>query len=778
MFTNGYAISNMMDNVLNLGDINMSDTTFPDHNNVNGIDISTADYVRNSAVFDNNNKSLELSPSSFGDHNIDADQYVKSMGYAFANNSYNSSAHEYSKDDYSNYNHIEMMENIHSALHNFEYDTVVKENSSEKYDDSNIVQSSDMHNNHPLPLHTTAEYMRSGNSGIISVKENRDKNAVKSYKICQHENCNTQASFKNPEDKKVRFCAKHKLPGMNDCRSKRCEFDSCHVIASFNIVGEKKRRFCKAHAEPGMEYVGSKRGRMMVVDNDDGDRCNDVNLLVNQQIYEAVNAATRDLNEALQKSIPVAMPSDLTPAPLEHSSHPTGLTNTEVNAIRMQDIPLHSNDFSVSGAENNDMQFMSAHPYLSSSTQSQQPNHLPHQLLQPHQNFADAFNSSAINPTAFINDHSNNSSSLNGISLHHVTSFKKVNKRKICEEENCTTQASFKYAEDPKFRYCAKHKQPGMSDFHSRKCESPGCETIASFNVIGEKRRRFCKTHAQPGMQHIGSKKKRSGNSDNEGRLVEDPFNASNNSTQLINVGISASTSNDINSFDLSPPKRGRPKKSKRMSDDEDNGDLSVDAEDVNNPLESFPLLDEMVASHVQQQMLQQQHHQQQLQLHHHHQQLQLHQQPSQVSHLQHHHMAQHHQQLQLQQQQQQQQQHIHQSQHHIHQLQLRHQLLQQQQQHLQLLNVDPNQLQLYFANLPDALDNHIHDNQLQMDGEDVDYYRNVFNADPTPDNNSLPIDSLGVVDTETTTNNNIINNNNNLGMNGSTNHSNNNNNP
>ena len=79
--------------------------------------------------------------------------------------------------------------------------------------------------------------------------------------------------------------------------------------------------------------------------------------------------------------------------------------------------------------------------------------------------------------------------------------LKKVNKRKICEEPNCQTQASFKLTEDSKFRFCAKHKLTGMADFHSRKCEHLGCEVIASFNAPGETKRRFCKGHALHGMQ-------------------------------------------------------------------------------------------------------------------------------------------------------------------------------------------------------------------------------------------------------------------------------------
>ena len=82
-----------------------------------------------------------------------------------------------------------------------------------------------------------------------------------------------------------------------------------------------------------------------------------------------------------------------------------------------------------------------------------------------------------------------------------ANNLKKVNKRKICEAPNCQTQASFKFPEDSKFRFCAKHKVSGMADFHSRKCEQLGCEVIASFNVAGETKRRFCKAHALPGMQ-------------------------------------------------------------------------------------------------------------------------------------------------------------------------------------------------------------------------------------------------------------------------------------
>lgn len=152
-----------------------------------------------------------------------------------------------------------ILDNISSAMASYDFNPLKTDKEEMTYDTSNSSglepsRSETSHssyqttgNNH----YTSAEYMRPPEERPKSM-DDQDK-LSKSYKMCQFENCKTQASFKFGDEKKVRFCAKHKLPGMADCRSKRCENPSCHVIASFNVLGEKKRRFCKLHAEPGME---------------------------------------------------------------------------------------------------------------------------------------------------------------------------------------------------------------------------------------------------------------------------------------------------------------------------------------------------------------------------------------------------------------------------------------------------------------------------------------------------------------------------------------------
>jgi len=84
------------------------------------------------------------------------------------------------------------------------------------------------------------------------------KSHRKMGRTCSYNDCNTQASFKFPTEKDRVFCAKHKVKGMLDYRSRKCEHADCTTIASFNFYGLKKRRYCKIHAEPGMlvlEYL-------------------------------------------------------------------------------------------------------------------------------------------------------------------------------------------------------------------------------------------------------------------------------------------------------------------------------------------------------------------------------------------------------------------------------------------------------------------------------------------------------------------------------------------
>ena len=161
-----------------------------------------------------------------------------------------------------------ILDNLSSAMATYDFNPNLTDKEDEVGKDSYDVKSSSVFDHHRGPTHSS--YQTSDNNqfptsecmqppkqllereSVSKYLEDQDKSA-KSYKICQFEDCKTQASFKFIDDKKVRYCAKHKHPGMVDCRSKRCENPTCHVIASFNIVGDKKRRFCKLHAEPGME---------------------------------------------------------------------------------------------------------------------------------------------------------------------------------------------------------------------------------------------------------------------------------------------------------------------------------------------------------------------------------------------------------------------------------------------------------------------------------------------------------------------------------------------
>lgn len=91
-----------------------------------------------------------------------------------------------------------------------------------------------------------------GYSETSSTSDVKKKKKVRLSTLCAFDECKTQASFRNPDGKDQIYCAKHKLPGMVDFRSRKCEYSNCSTNASFNYPGLKKRRFCKQHAERGM----------------------------------------------------------------------------------------------------------------------------------------------------------------------------------------------------------------------------------------------------------------------------------------------------------------------------------------------------------------------------------------------------------------------------------------------------------------------------------------------------------------------------------------------
>jgi hypothetical protein len=78
-------------------------------------------------------------------------------------------------------------------------------------------------------------------------------------KKCEHENCNKQPNFNNPNETVGRFCNGHKELNMINVVSKRCEYENCNKIPIYNNPNETNGRFCAEHKQPEMVDVKSKR---------------------------------------------------------------------------------------------------------------------------------------------------------------------------------------------------------------------------------------------------------------------------------------------------------------------------------------------------------------------------------------------------------------------------------------------------------------------------------------------------------------------------------------
>lgn len=261
--------------------------SLPDDN----LNDSSSDFLRNSTAFENNHNVFPRS----GYSETDSSNYSDSLNLPFPNLSQPLKPDDYVLNQYnmapidmptyiisntggiaptsgmdSDHGQLDIifssatiLDNISSAMASYDFNPLKTDKEEIANDDSN---SSGLEPKRSETSHSHSSYQTTGNNHYTSAEymrppeerpkamDDQDK-LSKSYKMCQSENCKTQASFKFVDEKKVRFCAKHKLPGMADYRSKRCENPSCHVIASFNVLGEKKRRFCKLHAEPGMEVM-------------------------------------------------------------------------------------------------------------------------------------------------------------------------------------------------------------------------------------------------------------------------------------------------------------------------------------------------------------------------------------------------------------------------------------------------------------------------------------------------------------------------------------------
>ncbi len=76
------------------------------------------------------------------------------------------------------------------------------------------------------------------------------------HKICEEPGCFTLAAF-GFEERRARFCSKHKLITMVDVRSKKCKKPKCSTRASFGYIGENAI-FCMKHKEDDMIDINSR----------------------------------------------------------------------------------------------------------------------------------------------------------------------------------------------------------------------------------------------------------------------------------------------------------------------------------------------------------------------------------------------------------------------------------------------------------------------------------------------------------------------------------------
>jgi hypothetical protein len=76
--------------------------------------------------------------------------------------------------------------------------------------------------------------------------------------MCKRDGCKTRPCYNNDGETKALYCAKHKLEGMVDVKSKTCIYDECKVRPAYNNDIETKALYCVNHKLNGMVNVISK----------------------------------------------------------------------------------------------------------------------------------------------------------------------------------------------------------------------------------------------------------------------------------------------------------------------------------------------------------------------------------------------------------------------------------------------------------------------------------------------------------------------------------------
>ena len=288
-------------------------------------------------------------------------------------------------------------------------------------------------------------------------------------KVCIASGCTRIASCNAPDQTKAAYCARHKLPGMDNVVSKRCAQYGCHILGpKFNAPGKTTGLYCVKHKLPGMNDVLSKK-------------CAHVEGCTRQPKFN-IPGAKRALYCAKHK--------------------------TEVMVDVLQRKCAHEgcgrNPFFNAPGETKGL-------YCVRHKAPEMVNVLTKRcehegcLRQPSYNFE-------------------------GLSggvrclKHRLPKMQNVVSQR-CEYNGCGVLfPGFNFPGQTKGRYCAKHQEPGMTNVVERQCAHEGCSTKPGFNVPDQTKGLYCTKHKMPGMTSVHGKKCQAAKCKDDAEYGKDEF--------------------------------------------------------------------------------------------------------------------------------------------------------------------------------------------------------------------------------------------------------------
>ena len=280
-------------------------------------------------------------------------------------------------------------------------------------------------------------------------------------KKCQYiddkgKRCTTQPSFGFSDKKPPVRCKNHSVLGMIDKVTKKCDFveengSKCIIAASFNFPNKNVGKRCKKHIEKGMICVRTKKCEF--IENDEQcEICPCFN-------FKGEIRGRRCKKHKLEGMVDVTKNKceikdcDVT-ACFNFKGESGGIRCKKHILPGMKDVRIKKCKFA--GCD-----------------------------ISPNFNFVGM-------SAAFCKKHALD----NMVDVSHVK----------CNFENCPTRPTFGFLEESPTR-CMKHIMEGMISTDHRKCENENCDIRPNYNYSGSKDGRFCKLHKLDNMINICSKK-------------------------------------------------------------------------------------------------------------------------------------------------------------------------------------------------------------------------------------------------------------------------------